>query len=157
MINDCSFELRSAKNSDLAFAEEMYIETMEPLLTALGDWNEDQFRQRITRQLRVEESQIIMVDGRDIGFMQVIETDTDINLAQLHLQKGYRRNGIGTRLVSDLLARAARGNKTASLSAPRNNAAIALYKRLGYAVSRDDGSSIIDMLNPTPAQHLSHP
>ncbi len=121
---------------------------MEPLLSALDDWDEDTFRMRIRRIFKPEESHIIIVNGREIGVIQIIETENDINLAQIHLLEGYRGNGIGSALVADLLERAARGQKTASLSAPRNNRAIALYERFGYRISKDDGSSIIDMLHP---------
>lgn len=124
---------------------------MEPLLSALDDWDEDKFRERIRRIFKPEQSHIIIVGDREIGVIQIIETETDVNLAQIHLLEGYRGNGIGTTLVAELLARAARGNKTASLSAPRNNRAIALYERFGYRISKDDGGSIIDMLHPGPS------
>ena len=76
----------------------------------------------------------------------VIETDSVLNIAQLHIANGYRSLGIGTQIVTDLIARAERVDKMISLSAPRNNPAIALYERLGFKISRDEGESIIDML-----------
>ncbi len=140
------FQLRDARDSDFPFAETLYLGTMEPLLSELGDWDQDKFRRRIRAQFKVRESQIIIVDGQDVGFIQVIETDADLELAQLHLVDGYRCQGIGTKIVADLVARAERDGKTNSLSVPRNNRAIALYKRFGFKVNRDDGESIIDML-----------
>lgn len=140
------FQLRDARDSDFSFAEVLYLGTLEPLLSELGDWDRGKFRKRIRRIFKADESQVITIDGRDIGFMQVTETDGDLNIAQLHLANGYRGQGIGTQIVTDLIARAERDGKTISLSAPRNNPAIALYKRLGFTISRDDGESIIDML-----------
>lgn len=140
------FQLRDARDSDFSFAEALYLGTMEPLLSDLGGWDRGKFRKRIRRLFKAQESQVITVDGRDIGFMQVIETDADFNFAQLHLADGYRDLGIGTQIFTDLIVRAERAGKTISLSTPRNNPAIELYKRLGFRVSRDDGESIIDML-----------
>jgi ribosomal protein S18 acetylase RimI-like enzyme len=140
------FQLRDARDGDFPFAEALYLGTMERLLSELGDWDRDKFRKRIRRAFNARECQVIIVDGRDIGFMQVIEMADDLNIAQLHLAEGYRGLGIGTQIAFDLIARAERDGKTISLSVPRNNPAIALYKRLGFRISRDDGESIIDML-----------
>ena len=140
------FQLRDARDSDFPFAEALYLGTMEPLLSELGDWDRGKFSKRIRTHFKAQECQMITVDGQDIGFMQVIETDVDLNIAQIHLVDGYRDQGIGTQIVTDLVARAEQDGKTISLSAPRNNRAIALYKRFGFKISRDDGESIIDML-----------
>ncbi len=140
------FQLRDARDSDFSFAEALYLGTMEPLLSELGDWDRGNFQKRIRKNFKAQECLVIVVDGQDIGFMQVIETDIDLNIAQIHLVDGYRGLGIGTQIVNDLVARAERDGKTISLSAPRNNPAIALYQRLGFKISRDDGESIIDML-----------
>lgn len=140
------FQLRDARDSDFFFAETLYLGTMEPLLSELGDWDQDKFRRQFREQFKARESQVITVDGRDIGFMQVVVAKTDFNIAQLHIVDGYRDQGIGTQIVADLVARAERDGKAISLSVPRNNPAIALYDRLGFRISRDDGGSIIDML-----------
>jgi ribosomal protein S18 acetylase RimI-like enzyme len=140
------FQLRDARDNDFPFAEALYLGTMEPLVSELGDWDRGKFRKRFRTQFKAQECQVIIVDGRDIGFMQVIETDVDLNIAQIHLVDGYRSLGIGTQIVTDLVARAERDGKTISLSVPRNNRAIALYKRFGFKISRADGGSIIDMI-----------
>ena len=87
-----------------------------------------------------------MLDGRDIGWMQVSERDTDYNLAQIQLLHDYCGLGIGTRLISELLGRAAREEKTVSLSAMRTNRAIGLYERLGFRIIDPDATPIIDMV-----------
>ena len=146
MGHACRFQLRDAWDSDFPFAEALYLGTMEALLSELGDWDHDKFRKRFRAQFKTQECQVIIVDGRDIGFMQVAETDDDINIAQVHLAEGYRGLGIGTQIAADLFARSERNGKTISLSTPRNNQAIKLYERIGFKISRDDGGSIIDMI-----------
>jgi ribosomal protein S18 acetylase RimI-like enzyme len=145
------FQLRDARDSDLPFVEALYLGTMEPLLSELGDWDRDKFSNRIRKSFKAPESHVIIVDDRDIGFMQVIETDADLNIAQVHLAEGYRGLGIGTQIANDLIARSERDGKTISLSVPRNNPAIALYKRFGFKITRDNGESIIGMIRESGA------
>jgi len=139
------FRFRDARESDFSFAEALYLGTMEALLLPLGDWDLEKFRARFKAQYKIAECRVIVADGRDIGFVQVAETETERNIAQLHLADGYRGIGIGSKIAKDLIAGSERDGKTISLSTPRNNKAIALYKRLGFKISQDDGESIISM------------
>ena len=141
------FQLRDARDSDLPFVEALYLGTMEPLLSELGEWDRGKFSKRIRASFKALESQVIIVDGREIGFLQVTDTADDLNIAQVHLVDDYRGQGIGTEIFTDLIVRAKRDGKTISLSVPRNNPAVALYQRLGFRISRDDGEGIIDMLH----------
>ena len=152
MTGKISFSLRPATVHDLDFAEALYIGTMEPLLSVLGDWDEAEFRRRIRRSFIPEQSHIIICDNREIGVIQVIEAENDFNLAQIHLVEEFRDRGTGTALVRGLLDRAESVGKTVSLSAPRNNRAISLYKRLGFSIVEDDGGSIINMLYKAPSE-----
>lgn len=145
MNHRTQFRLRDARDTDYAFAKALYLETMETLLSELGAWDRIEFTGRIRRSFKPDEIQIIVYENNDIGFIHLIETSSDINIAQLHLADGYRGLGIGTKIIVKLVDRAEFEGKTLSLSAPRNNAAIRLYKRLGFKVSRDGGASIIDM------------
>jgi ribosomal protein S18 acetylase RimI-like enzyme len=142
------FKLRDAEHADYHLVEKLYLDTMQPLLSELDAWDRDEFRERIRQSFNPDETRIVVLDGRDIGFFHVIETDADIKIAQLHLVDGYRGQGIGTKLILELISRAKRFGKTVSLSAPRNNPAIALYERLGFRTQRDDGDPIIDMVRP---------
>lgn len=139
------YHFRSAGTRDLAFAETLYLATMEPLLSALGAWDRQIFRDRIRASFSLSEIRVITSDGRDIGFIHLIETASDLNIAQLHLIEDCRGHGIGSRILTDLIARASHDGRSVSLSVPRNNRARGLYRRLGFVVSRDDGDPIIDM------------
>jgi ribosomal protein S18 acetylase RimI-like enzyme len=151
MRGEIAFHLRPAKPGDLEFAERLYLATMEPLMTALGEWNAGTFRGRFRAAFKAEDVRIIRVDGEDAGFIQVKNTDTDLNLAQIHLVESARNRGIGSKLIQALLTRARRERKTLSLSCPRNNPAIALYERLGFRIVKDNASNIVGMLWNSPA------
>ena len=146
MSVEYSFQVRRAEENDLAFAERLYMGTMEPLLKALGAWDHECFSRRIRASYKAEESRIILVDGQEVGWMQVTPSADDLNLAQIHLVEAARGRGIGTRLVRDLLDEAARAGKTVSLSTPRNNRAIGLYERLGFVVDGSSEDALVHMV-----------
>jgi ribosomal protein S18 acetylase RimI-like enzyme len=143
---DDGFALRAATWDDFAFALRLYLDTMEPLLSALGAWDEAHYCDRLKGSYTPESSRIIARGGQDIGWIQVLERPQELNLAQFHILDGHRGTGIGTRLMEQLLERAALENKAVSLSSPRNNPVINFYKRLGFQVHKDDGCDIIDLL-----------
>ena len=140
------FALRPGRREDFAFAEAIYIDAMRPMMVALGTWNEAERRAAFRRSYKTAETSIITLDGADIGWMQVSERDTDYNLAQVQLLPEYCGRGIGSRLIGDLLKRAARDGKTVSLAAVRTNRAIRLYERMGFRIIDPDATPIIDMV-----------
>jgi ribosomal protein S18 acetylase RimI-like enzyme len=133
-----AFDLRPARMSDYGFVESLYLQTMQPLLVQLGAWDQDEVIARFKQHLRVKEVQIIAMNGEDAGFLQVVESAADITLAQIHLRAAFRRLGIGTRLILELLDRARASHRPVVLSVVRNNPALALYQRLGFTVTGED-------------------
>jgi ribosomal protein S18 acetylase RimI-like enzyme len=143
--------LRPGHRNDFPFAEAIYIDSMRPLMIALGSWNEAERRAALRRSYKADETKIVTLNGANIGWMQVSERDTDFNLAQIQLLEDYCGRGIGTQLIRDLLRCAQRCGKTVSLSAVRTNRAIKLYERLGFRIIDPDATPIIDMVwEPEP-------
>ncbi|MEW9805359.1 N-acetyltransferase family protein [Mesorhizobium sp. ZMM04-5] len=140
------YVLRPARREDFAFAAAIYIDSMRPLMQRLARWNEEERRAALRRSFRAADTSVIILDGRDIGWIQVTERDTDYNLAQLQLLDDYCGLGIGTRLIGALLDKASREEKTVSLSVVRNNRAIALYERLGFRIVDPGATPILDMV-----------
>src|SRR3546814_7796772 len=128
------FALREAKSEDFAFALKLYLGTMEPLLSALGAWNEAHYRERLARSYTPETSRIISRAGEDIGWMQVLERPEEFNLAQFHILEVHRGTGIGTELMQQLLARAEAGHKSVSLRSEEHTSELQSLMRISYAV-----------------------
>jgi GNAT superfamily N-acetyltransferase len=134
------FTLRAGRPGDYAYAERLYRETMQPLLTALGAWDEADIIPRFRRRFKPEEVRVIGVDGADAGWLQVAETEAGVTLMQIHIEEAFRSCGIGSRLIRDLLAEARAKAKPVSLSVVRNNRALELYRRLGFRVVGGDAT-----------------
>lgn len=144
------YSLRPARRDDFAFAEAIYINAMRPLMQVLDAWDEPRRRAGIRRSFKADDACIIICDGREIGWTQVIERDADYNLAQIQIVEDYCGRGIGTDFLNQLLARAAREEKTVSLSAVRSNRAIALYLRMGFQIIDPSATPIIEMVWAPP-------
>ncbi|WP_051201577.1 GNAT family N-acetyltransferase [Paracoccus aminophilus] len=143
------FHLRPIRQDEFPFAEALHLNAMRPLLEDLGAWNEPLRRAAIRRSFKTSDSRVIVYDGRDIGWLQIAERDFDYNIAQIQILDEYCGLGIGSVIMADLLAKAGQEGRTVSLSAVRNNRAIGLYRRLGFAVIDPSVSPIIDMVwNP---------
>lgn len=134
-----SFVLRPARPADYAYAERLYLATMKPLLTALGAYREAELAGRLKRAFKVRNVRIITVDGRDVGWMQETTTGRLTAINQIHIEKPWRSQGIGTSLIIDSIQRARRRRRPVVLSLPRNNRAASLYRRLGFREVAVDG------------------
>ena len=146
MVQRPEFDIRRARRNEFAFAEKIYINSMRPLMTELGSWNEVERSAALRRSFKADDVNIISLNGTDIGWMQVSERDTDYNLAQIHLIDEYCGRGIGTRLIAELLERARSEGRTVSLAVVRTNRAIGLYERLGFRIIDPDATPIFDMV-----------
>lgn len=130
--------LRTACDEDRVFAEMLYLQTMLPLLTALGLGDEGRLRIRFLHGYKPACSRFAQVDGVDIGWIQISTGSAGLHLDQLHLAVGWRGRGIGGQLLAALLARAAAARSSVALDVIRGNPAIRLYERLGFRVAGED-------------------
>ena len=112
---------------------------MKSLLTELDEWNEQEIVSKFRHYFELDEVQIIMVDGADVGWLQISETEHAINLDQVYLLEDFRARGIGSQLIQDLLATAKSEKKPVLLSVVRNNVAVTLYQRLGFRITEEEG------------------
>lgn len=133
-----NFQLRSAREADYRFAEALYLLTMEPLLVENGAWSEERLIENLKISFKLEEVRIITVDGRDVGWLQVSETEQHFKLGQIHIERAFRSRGIGSQLIQELFDRAGAKSKPVLLSVVRSNPAVALYERLGFRIVDGD-------------------
>ena len=130
--------LRPAAQSDRDFARLLYLDSMKQRVPVLGRWDEAAAIARFRRNFRLDQSQVVCLDGHGIGWMQVSETTEGLHLHQIHIVEEFRNQGIGTFLIRALLQRAEAGRKSVVLNVMRGNPAISLYLRLGFRTIRTD-------------------
>jgi ribosomal protein S18 acetylase RimI-like enzyme len=138
----CEFCLRPSHSGDFELAQRLYINCMKPLLTNLGAWDEADTRSRFASYFDTRQIKVVQVDGEDIGWVQVSETDSDVNLDQIHLMPAFQRHGIGSSIILDIMRATEAKRKPLLLSIVRGNKAIELYKRLGFKLDSSDATKI---------------
>lgn len=126
------FCLRAAKTRDFDFARRLYLDGAHRHLAKIGRWNLRRIGSKFRQGYRQHQARVISVRGKVIGWIQVAEFVGRMHLRQLHLVPGYRRRGIGTRLIKDLQQRAAALGRPVTLDVIHGNPARSLYLRLGF-------------------------
>jgi GNAT superfamily N-acetyltransferase len=127
------FRLRPAKPHDYSFAIALYLNGAKRHLSKIGRWNERRLRLRFRKGYKQAQTRIICDGERAIGWIQVADFVARLYLRQLHLLPAYRRQGIGTRLIKDLLQRGDALGKPVTLNPARR-----LYLRLGFRQTGQD-------------------
>ena len=141
--------LRPATEDDEQFLYDVFTTTWADEVAALPNPNLAAHVLRIqhTAQERRFEARyadferfVIMHDGRRAGRLYVQRTPSMVHAIDMTLLPQFRSQGIGTRIVSDLLAMAARNGQDVTLRVPRRNSrAVALYEATGFRlVTVDD-------------------
>jgi ribosomal protein S18 acetylase RimI-like enzyme len=82
---------------------------------------------------------VILADGEPAGRLYVHRGRSEIRIVDIALVPEHRGNGIGTRLLEELLAEGDAGGKSLTIHVERMNPALRLYERLGFSVAEDKG------------------
>lgn len=87
--------------------------------------------------------EVVLVDGQPAGRYYVARWSDEIRLMDITLLPSYRGNGIGTRLLEDLIAEADASGRKLSVHVEKFNRARVLYERLGFAEAEDKGVYVL--------------
>jgi ribosomal protein S18 acetylase RimI-like enzyme len=139
-----AYSLRPVRADDREFVERVYFETQRWIIEALFGWSDDETeRANFADTYDEEHTQIVVVDGQDVGWLTVQRT-RDIHLDSIYLVPSQQRKGIGTALLRSLIAEADKSGSVLRLSTAKINPARRLYERLGFIVV-DEGPYKIHM------------
>ncbi len=85
------------------------------------------------------EFQLVLVAGEIAGRLYVHRREREIRIMDIALLPGYRGRGIGTALLSDILAEGERTARAVTIHVESFNPAQRLYERLGFAKIASNG------------------
>jgi ribosomal protein S18 acetylase RimI-like enzyme len=102
-------------------------------------WDESKQRGSFAAQWKADEVKIVAVDGNDVGWLQISETPSEIRLQQLFISPEHQRIGIGTKVLSDLVAAWQGSQKPITLTVLKSNPARRLYERFAFSVVGEVG------------------
>jgi ribosomal protein S18 acetylase RimI-like enzyme len=132
------FHVREALPTDVDFARNLYFQTMRGMIESLFGWDQRRQEESFAEWFDLQEAGIIVADGRDVGWMQVRTDDREIFLGSLYVIPEMQRRGIGTHILSKLIAQCKQSSRALALAVMKINPAIRLYERLGFRVTHED-------------------
>ena len=91
---------------------------------------------------------ILNTRGQPIGRLYLDERQDEIRIIDIALLPANRGNGIGGRILEDILAQAQKSHKPVRIHVEKNNPAMRLYRRLGFFPVEDQG--VYELLERSP-------
>jgi len=140
--------LRTACVHDVAFARNVYFETMHEIIERLFGWDQSREENNFARFFRLNEVRIITADGKDVGWIQEQISETSINLGSFYVTPGMQGRGIGTQVLRMLLERAASESKTMTLAVVKINPARQFYAKRGFRTTHEDERKLYMSASP---------
>jgi ribosomal protein S18 acetylase RimI-like enzyme len=133
---------RKIEDSDLPFLKEVYKSTRAAEMQ-LVDWPEDEIERFINQQFESQHSyylqvyhdatfEIIYVGNEPAGRLYLWESDRQIRIVDISLLPEFRNQGIGSRILNTLTAKADFSSKVLGIHVEYYNQALSLYHRLGF-------------------------
>ena len=140
--------LRPATTEDVPFLVDVVVEATRAQGRLPADFDEEDYRagfadwtaEQIADPGSPSSTSVVALDGRPVGRLRVVRTETGIELAGLQLLPAAQSQGLGSRIIGELVSEAAESGRPLSLSVEADNPrAIALFRRLGFVeLSRTD-------------------
>jgi ribosomal protein S18 acetylase RimI-like enzyme len=148
-MNAPDIAFRPIASEDTEFLYMVYAQTRAEEL-AVVDWTEQQKDAFLRAQFNAQHEAyqetyrggdflVILRNSQPIGRLYVARWAREIRIVDIALLPQHRNAGIGSAILTDILAEAARRGKRAGIHVEMFNPALALYERLGFRKLREHG------------------
>jgi ribosomal protein S18 acetylase RimI-like enzyme len=149
---------RPVRDADLAFLALVYASTRADELAAVP-WSAEQKAAFLDMQFRAQHAHyrhhhgdadwlVILRADEPVGRLYVERRDDEHSIIDIAFLTQHRGQGLGSALMRDLLDEAAARGKPVTIHVEKNNSAMRLYHRLGFAQIADHG--VYDFMRWTP-------
>ena len=129
-----AYSLRPATETDYAFLYALHVATLKEYVAQTWGWDEAFQARRFRERFDPANSQIIVVDGQDVGVLAVGSGAGEVLLGNIRIAPDWQRRGLGTAVIQDVLSKAREDGLTVVLQVLKVNPARSLYERLGFVV-----------------------
>ena len=157
--------LRPVGAGDEPFLRQVYASTREGELAQVP-WTRDQKERFLEMQFRAQDRayrsdypgadlRIILVNEEPAGRLYVHRLPKEIRIMDIALLARFRRKGIGTRLLKEILLEGEASSRVVTIHVEVFNPARRLYQRLGFAPVADSG--VYRLLEWRPAKFRIDP
>lgn len=161
-----SITLRPITPDDEAFLYRLYASTRAEEL-AMVEWDEPQKEAFLWQQFSAQHTyyqahyydtsfQVILWAGESVGRLYLARWQDEHRIVDIALLPVYRRQGIGSALLAEIIAEAEGKSLPVRIHVERENPALQLYERLGFHLLEDKGVYLFLERPPTLQAKQSH-
>jgi ribosomal protein S18 acetylase RimI-like enzyme len=150
------YHLRGVTEKDKEFIYRIKKESNLGYVQQIWGWD-DQYQTRdFEAAFDPKAMRIIVCDGSDAGFIQTDESPATINITEIHISPQYRRCGIGSDIIRNIIRRAVSEGKSVTIGCFIQNAdAKKLYERLGFKTMAQTDTHYMLQYHPASGEPLS--
>jgi ribosomal protein S18 acetylase RimI-like enzyme len=130
--------LRPACSGDFSFLRTLHRTALKEYVAQIWGWDEEQQEKLLRERFDPVKMQIIQLEGRDIGVLQVDDNGTEIVLTSILIVTECQNRGIGSQIITDIIAKADERRVPLKLSVLKPNPARTLYERLGFSITSEE-------------------
>ena len=111
---------------------------IDVIMRQFGSWDEEEQLNFFQNTWRSHNITVITINKEPVGMFQLYQHDNHFWLAEIQIATKYQNNGIGTKVIFDLILKARKIGLPLRLRVlHQNHCAQNLYKRLGFRHIKD--------------------
>ncbi len=148
-MNEKLIAFRPITENDMPFLCHLYGTTRADEM-AMVPWSDEQKQEFIEMQFNAQhtfyqeqfdqaEFKIVMLEKEEVGRLYTDQRDAEIRIIDIALLPEFRGQGIGHRLLNDIIEQAKHLSLPITIHVEKNNPAMSLYQRLGFTRVEDQG------------------
>jgi ribosomal protein S18 acetylase RimI-like enzyme len=160
-VSTATVTLRPATRADDGLLLAVYASTRLEELAPLG-WPDDAVAAFLDQQGRAQlhhyrthyptaACSVVELDREPVGRLWLHRSERELRIVDIALLPAARNVGIGTALLAGVIAEADAAGILVSIHVEKNNPALRLYERLGFAAAEDKGIYWFMTRQPAPA------
>lgn len=127
------YTLRPVTAEDFDFLWRLKVATLKPYIEQTFGWEEDVAKQFLRRVM--QGADLVLVDGQPAGILKVVIEGDWMHLAEIGLLPERQNQGLGTRIIRDVIDKAESLGLPIELQVFADNPAAKLYERLGFSIT----------------------
>jgi ribosomal protein S18 acetylase RimI-like enzyme len=131
-VSSVRYTLRAARAEDFSYLYELHVRSMRAYVEQTWGWDEDVQRAMFRDAYDPAELMVIVRDGKDVGVLGFDHTAEPPFLKLIEIDPAAQRQGLGSKVVGDLIAGARARGRRLRLRVLKVNPARRLYERLGF-------------------------
>ena len=152
-----SLGYRPATESDIDFLYTLRLATMKEYVDKTWGWDDAYQHSHLRKNYVPAKVQILTLNGQDIGMLSVEERNEDIFLKTIEIHPAFQNKGIGTAIITQIIADGFHKRKPVRLQVLKVNPAKRLYDRLGFSVIEETSTHYILLASIPNKEHTMAP